>query len=89
MVLNYIFKNTGCVGSITAMQGDFFSDDAIPLSFRDDINRSSSIIRAQKSAAERFDQLIFSTSLNENNVVKPPKLAQAQKRGGMLANRRL
>jgi len=51
MVLDYIFKNTGCVDSITAMQGDFFSDDAIPLSFRDDINRSSSIIRAQKSAA--------------------------------------
>ncbi len=43
----------------------------------------------QESAAERFDQLIFSTSPDKNNVVKTPKLAQAQNGEGMLANGRL
>jgi len=43
----------------------------------------------QETAAERFDELIFSASLDKNNVVEPPKLAQAQNREGMLANGRL
>jgi hypothetical protein len=33
------------------MLGNFFSGDAIPLSFRDDTHRSSSIIRTQKNTA--------------------------------------
>ena len=40
----------------------------------------------QESAAERFDQLIFSGSVEENNVGKPPKLAQTRNGGGMLPN---
>jgi len=33
MVLNEIFKNTGCTDSMTTLLGDFFSGAAIPLSF--------------------------------------------------------
>ena len=51
MALNYIFKNTGCIGGINAMLGNLFSGDTFPLSFRDDTYRSSSIIRTQKSTA--------------------------------------
>ena len=40
----------------------------------------------QENAAQRFDQLILLESLDENNVGKPPKLAQARNGGGMLAN---
>jgi integrase len=43
----------------------------------------------QETAAERFEQLISSVSPGEKNVGKPPKLAQARKGEGMLANGRL
>lgn len=36
---------------MTGLTIDFFSSAAIPLSFRDDTNRNSTIIRAQKNTA--------------------------------------
>jgi len=40
----------------------------------------------QENAAQRFDQLILLESVEESDVGKPPKLAQARNGGGMLAN---
>ena len=47
------------------------------------------IMLRQEAAAERFDQLIFMESVEEDDVGKPPKLAQARNARGMLANGKL